>query len=519
MAGKINYSNLYNPGSVDSTDGSHFEGRLRDLRSGPALECHNIVDGVAVTRGTYVEREDPCNPNRVASIAFQADAALIEEAVRVGKRASSEWARVPLDARCETMLGAAARLAKRRIDLAALMSYEIGKTRADTLAEVDECIVILELFAEQMQSNNGYDVQLRAPSPRAHTGVVYRPYGLFGVISPFNFPMALAPGMAAGALITGNSVILKPSALTPATGVAWAEVFADLLPQGVLQVIHGDAEVGQALAKSDLDGLAFTGSAAVGLQLAQQMSRPPYMRPLVAEMGGKNPSVVTSQVDDIEMAARATARSAFGMTGQKCVACSRVIVHEAVYGDFVQALVAVTEEMAVGDPVDEGVFAGPLVRRASQERFEQHVSSARRDGRVLTGGATRLGGWYAELTVVDRLPDGHSLTRDELFVPLLAVTAAKSLEHAIAEANAVDYGLSAGIFTADPAEQKEFLDRIEAGIVFVNNPGGATTGVWPGSQTMAGWKASGSTGKGGFGPNYLQQFMHEQSRTIYPSLA
>lgn len=518
-ASKITYSNLYNPGSVDSTDGSRFEGRLRDLRNGPPLECHNTVDGETITRGAPVEREDPCHPDRVASLAFQADAAMVETAVRVGRRAAREWASASLDTRCETMLSAAARLAERRIDLAALMSYEIGKTRADTLAEVDECIVILELFAEQMRGNNGYDVPLKPPSSRAQAGVVYRPYGVFGVISPFNFPMALATGMAAGALITGNSVILKPSALTPATGVAWAELFDGLVPQGVLQVIHGDAEVGQMLASADLDGLAFTGSAAVGLQLAAQLSRPPYARPLIAEMGGKNPSIVTALVDDVEAAARATARSAFGMTGQKCVACSRVIVDEAVYGDFVEALVSIAEGMTIGDPLDAEVFTGPLIRRSAQERFEQHVSTAKRDGRVLTGGSTRPGGWYADLTVVDGLPTAHALTRDELFVPLLTVTPTKSLEDAIVEANAVDYGLSAGVFTADLAEQQTFLDRIEAGIVFVNNPGGATTGVWPGSQTMAGWKASGSTGKGGFGPNYLQQFMHEQSRTVYPSLA
>lgn len=518
-ANKITYSNLYNPGSVDSTDGSRFEGRLRDLRSQPPLECPNIVDGATVRQGAPLQREDPCHPDRVASLAFQADAAMVETAVRVGRRAAGEWAAASLDTRCKAMLVAAERLAERRIDLAALMSYEIGKTRVDTLAEVDECVAILELFVEQMRGNNGYGVHMEPPSSRATAGVVYRPYGVFGVISPFNFPMALATGMAAGALITGNSVILKPSALTPATGMAWVDLFDGILPRGVLQVIHGDAEVGQMLASSEIDGLAFTGSAAVGLQLARHMSRPPYTRPLIAEMGGKNPSIVTALVDDVEAAARATARSAFGMTGQKCVACSRVIVHEAVYDDFVQALVAIADSMAIGDPVDAGVFAGPLIRREMQDRFKQHVSTAKHDGRVLTGGSTRPGGWYADLTVVDDLPIDHALTRDELFVPLLTVTPAKSLELAIVEANAVDYGLSAGIFTADPTEQQTFLDGIQAGIVFVNNPGGATTGVWPGNQTMSGWKASGSTGKGGFGPNYLQQFMHEQSRTVYSSLA
>ncbi len=518
-AEKITYSNLYNPGAVDADQGARFEHELDALRNRAPIECLNLVGGDVVAEGTPLVREDPCHPDRVASLAFPATLNLVERAVGTGRRASAEWAATPLEQRCQVMRDAAARLAERRIEIAALMSFEIGKSRADTLAEVDECIVILELFVEQMTANDGYGVRMAPPAARAAAGVVYRPYGVFGVISPFNFPMALATGMAAGALITGNSVILKPSALTPATGVAWVDLFEGILPPGVLQLIHGDAEVGQMLANAELDGLAFTGSAAVGLQLATQMSQPPYARPLIAEMGGKNPSVVTANVDDIEAAARATARSAFGMTGQKCVACSRVIVHEAVYDDFLRSLVAVTEGMKVGDPSEADMFAGPLIRRAAQERFEQHVETARRDGRVLTGGTTRPGGWYADLTVVDGLPTGHPLTREELFVPLLTVTPAESLDEAINEANAVDYGLSAGVFTSDPEEQQMFLDGIQAGIVFVNNPGGATTGVWPGSQTMAGWKASGSTGKGGFGPNYLQQFMREQSRTVYPTLS
>ena len=194
--------------------------------------------------------------------------------------------------------------------------------------------------------------------------------------------------------------------------------------------------------------------------------------------------------------------------------CSRAIVVDAVYDEFMHELTGFTAGLRVGDPIEAEVFTGPLIRSESLERFESSVSLARQLGRVVQGGGAHADGWYADLTIVEGLPTGHPLTREELFVPLLTVSRVGTLQEALVEANAVDYGLSAGIFAADPEEQSYFLDHIEAGIVMVNNPGGATTGVWPGTQTMAGWKSSGFSGKGGFGPYYLLQFVREQSRTI-----
>ncbi len=515
---RITYSTVYSPGQVDDQASEDFETFLGGFRAGPPLECPNLVEGRRVATDVSRNREDPCAPDRVVSLGYEATPTLIDQAVRAGRRAAREWGATPLQVRCDAMTAAAERISNRRIEFAALMSLEVGKTRADTLAEIDECVVILELFVEQMLAKQGYEVPMKPAASGARCDVTYRPYGLFGVIAPFNFPLALATGMAAGALITGNSVLLKPSALTPASTMAWAEVFDGLLPESTLQVVHGDAEVGQLIAGADIDGLAFTGSASVGLSLAAHMTRSPFARPLIAEMGGKNPSVVTAAAGDLAAAARATAFSAFGMSGQKCVSCSRAIVLDNVYDEFVDALLSVIPTLKIGDPIERGVFTGPLIRRAAQERFERSVAVAKSDGRMLIGGDTRPKGWYAELTVVDDLPTGHPLTRQELFAPILTLTRARDLDAAIDEANAIDFGLSAGIFTSDVDEQQRFLDRIQAGIVFVNNPGGATTGVWPGSQTMAGWKASGSTGKGGFGPNYLPQFMREQSRTIYQSL-
>ena len=231
-------------------------------------------------------------------------------------------------------------------------------------------------------------------------------------------------------------------------------------------------------------------------------------------MGGKNPAIVTANAD-LDKAAEGVARAAFGLSGQKCSACSRAIVEGSVHDEFVERLAAFTAGLSLGDPSDPSVFLGPVVNEASVERFEAAAADGRRDGRVDAGGARPdLPGLFVAPTVVSGLPRGHRLERDELFLPLVAVTRVDSFDEALAEANAPVYGLTAGIFSEDAGEQERFLDAIEAGVVYVNRRAGATTGAWPGTQTFCGWKSSGSTGKGGLGPYYLPQFMREQSRTI-----
>jgi 1-pyrroline-5-carboxylate dehydrogenase len=260
--------------------------------------------------------------------------------------------------------------------------------------------------------------------------------------------------------------------------------------------------------------VAFTGSAEVGREIARKLQGGRYARPALTEMGGKNPAIVTEQAD-LDKAAEGIARAAFGMSGQKCSACSRAIVVDAVHDELVERLAAFAAELTVGDPARPDAFTGPVVNERSVERFEAAVRAARADGRVVAGGGRAdPTGNFVEPTVVADLPRGHRLERDELFLPFVTATRVASLEEAIAEANSVVYGLTAGVFTEDEDEQARFLDGIEAGVVYVNRRAGATTGAWPGTQTFCGWKSSGSTGKGGLGPYYLPQFMREQSRTI-----
>jgi len=321
--------------------------------------------------------------------------------------------------------------------------------------------------------------------------------------------------MFSSALIAGNTVVFKPPEESPSTGALLAEVMRGAgLPAGVFNLVHGGPGTGRALIGAGVDGVAFTGSAEVGREITRRMQEGRFARPALTEMGGKNPAIVTTSAD-VEAAAEGVARSAFGLSGQKCSACSRAIVADELYDEFVELLAEKAAALPIGDPGDRDTFLGPVINAGGVERFEDAVAAARRDGRV-AGGADRpdLPGHFVEPTVVADLPHGHRLERDELFLPFVTVTRVRSLDEALREANAPVYGLTAGIFTGDEEEKERFLAEIEAGVVYVNRRAGATTGAWPGTQTFCGWKSSGATGKGGLGPWYLPQFMREQSRTI-----
>jgi 1-pyrroline-5-carboxylate dehydrogenase len=231
-------------------------------------------------------------------------------------------------------------------------------------------------------------------------------------------------------------------------------------------------------------------------------------------MGGKNAAVVGASAD-LDAAAEGIARAAFGFSGQKCSACSRAIVVDEAYDELVERLTAAAAAYTIGDPADPDVATGPVVNAAAVERFERSVAAARRSGRVVAGGA-RGGddGWFVEPTVAADIPCGDELARTELFLPFVTVLRVPDFDAALAEANAVPYGLTAGVFSRDDDEVERFLDEIEAGVVYVNRRAGATTGAWPGIQSFCGWKSSGLTGKGGLGPYYVQQFAREQSRTV-----
>jgi 1-pyrroline-5-carboxylate dehydrogenase len=505
----------YTSGDLGAETDAAFEAALEAARDADAQPHGHLIGGEAVRDGAVFERRDPARSEQLASRAHEAGAGHVGAAVDAARTAAPGWAATPHGERCGLLRDVGAGISDRHIELAGLASLETGKSRTESILEVQEAVDLISAYADHMERNEGYTEPLNSFVEGERNVDVLRPYGVFAVIAPFNFPVALSVGMFSSALIAGNTVVFKPSEESPSTGAVLAEIVqAAGLPTGAFNLVHGGPGTGRTLVDAPVDGVAFTGSAEVGREIARRMQEGPYARPALTEMGGKNPAIVTASAD-VDAAAEGVARSAFGLSGQKCSACSRAIVIDSVHDEFVERLAARAAQLPLGDPSDREAFVGPVVNERSVERFERAVAVAERDGRVAGGGARPdLPGHFVEPTVVEGLPHGHPLERDELFLPFVTVTRVGSLDEALSEANAPVYGLTAGIFTAEEAEKERFLAEIEAGVVYVNRRAGATTGAWPGTQTFCGWKSSGSTGKGGLGAWYLPQFMREQSRTI-----
>jgi 1-pyrroline-5-carboxylate dehydrogenase len=504
----------YTTGSRSPELDRAFETALTEARDPEPHPLTHLVAGREVAAGARFDREDPSRLEHVASRAREG-AEITGDAVGAARTAQREWRRLPHADRVALLRATERLIDERKLEVAAAISMEVGKVRTESIAEVEEAIDLIETYCRQVESADGFETPLGQLSPDERNTDVLRPYGVFGVIAPFNFPFALGFGMTAAALAAGNAVVLKPPEEAPRSGGAVARLLVEAgIPDGVISLVHGGSATGEALVGAGVDGVAFTGSAEVGREIGRRMSEGPFPRPVLAEMGGKNAAIVGASAD-LDAAAEGIARAAFGFSGQKCSACSRAIVVDEVHDELVDRLAERARTTSVGDPADPEVSTGPVVNAEAVERYERSVEAARRNGTVAAGGSRGdEAGWFVEPTVLSGLPLGHPLTRDELFLPFVTVVRVADFDAALAEANALPYGLTAGVFSRDDDELDRFLDEIEAGVVYVNRRAGATTGAWPGIQSFCGWKSSGLTGKGGLGPYYVQQFAREQSRTI-----
>ncbi|NKX55419.1 aldehyde dehydrogenase family protein [Arthrobacter mobilis] len=510
MATKVDYASS---SLGDAALEAAYDNALRLVRDAEPKPEQNLVGGLRHSTGEVVKRFDPCREDSLVGAAYAATPELVLQAVEAARGVKKSWAKTSYGERNAMLRQVAADVGDRLVELAAILSAETGKNRLEAFGEAQEVLDMIEHYCTLMEKNDGYLLQQKSTEAEKNYDLLV-PYGVFAVISPFNFPAALAVGMTTGALVTGNTVVLKPSDKTPRSTAFVADIFAAHLPEGVINVVHGGAQVGQWLAGSEVDGIAFTGSAQVGWQLFELKGPRGLQRPVLAEMGGQNPAIVARSAD-LDAAAAGIVRSAFGLSGQKCSACRRVIVDDAVADELIAKIVRLADGLVVGDPADPRSNLGPVIDDAIATRIDQALELARRDGTVHTGGRMfSLPGNYYRPIVVSDLPRGHRLTREELFAPFLSIIRVSSFDEALEEANAVDYGLSAGVFSNEPGEVEQFLDEIEAGVLYVNRAAGATTGAWPGIQSFCGWKRSGTAGKGGLGIWYLPGFMREQNRTI-----
>ena len=427
-------------------------------------------DGVA---GSALEEWSPIDSDVLIGTFATSSAGDVRDAITAAHAFAPAWAPTPWRDRVEALRRAADLISARRSELSALMAMEVGKNRLEALGDVEESADLIRYYCHQMEAHDGFEQPMERLSAGEATFDVMRPYGVWAVISPFNFPMALSAGPLGAALVAGNTSVLKPAEQGVLTGLETVAILHEAgVPTGALHVVTGPGEtVGAALVGDDrVGGITFTGSCEVGMHISRTFARE-WPKPAICEMGGKNP-IIVSRHADLDVAAEGTMRSAFGLSGQKCSAASRAYVERPVYDDLVERLVDRTAAVVVGNPLDRGVYLGPVVDEDAVGRYLAAIDHARTHGRVLTGGARITGGdlargHYVQPAVVE-VPDDSYLWTTELFVPLLALRPVDSLDEAIDRANAAPFGLTAGMFSRDPAEVDHFLDRIEAGVVYVN---------------------------------------------------
>jgi 1-pyrroline-5-carboxylate dehydrogenase len=479
-----------------------------------------MIDGREVRAPGAFDVRSPIDTRLLLGRFQNAGRDAVRDAVAAARDAFPAWSARPWRDRVSQLKKVADGIRANRWDLAALMGFEAGKSRLECVGDVEESADLIEYYASEVERHDGFETRLGALGPGEENWSVLRPYGVWAVISPFNFPLALAAGPAGAALVAGNTVVFKPATVTSLLGFKLYQVMAEAgIPAGVFNFITGSGgAAGQELVDSlDVDGVVFTGSKNVGMHLIRGNAARPVPRPLIIEMGGKNPAIIMASAD-LDKASDGVVRSAFGAQGQKCSAASRVYVAKAIRDEFVRRLAEKTKALKLGNPLDRDVYLGPVISEDAVKTYEGAVARAKADGgRILTGGRRLTDGDFAhghfvEPTLIDGLPTTHALFSEELFVPITILADVATLDEAIALANRTEYGLTAGLFSEDEQEIEQFFRQIQAGVTYANRRAGATTGAWPGINSFGGWKASGSTGRGTGGPYYVQQFMREQSR-------
>jgi 1-pyrroline-5-carboxylate dehydrogenase len=476
------------------------------------------VNGEAREGSGYKEARSPIDGALIGEFALGTRED-VRDAVAAAKAAFGDWANRPWQERVEIMRKAADIMSEQRNELSALMAMEVGKNRLEALGDVEESADLIRWNANEVESNDGFRTPMQALGSPGEYYDVLRPFGVWAVISPFNFPMALAAGPSSAALVAGNTVVFKPAHLGVFTGLKLYEIYmAAGVPAGVFHYLSGQGSVvgDEIVNHPDVAGITFTGSYEVGMGIYKGFAKE-FPKPVICEMGGKNPTIVTANAD-LDKASDGVMRSAFGFGGQKCSANSRVYVHRSVYDDFVAKLKEKTERIKVGNPLQKENWLGPLIDEGAVATFEEAAEEAKKNGTVIVGGERLTEGEYAKGNFVQptavEVPADSWIWKKELFVPFVAVTAYDDLDEAIRLANDTEYGLTAGLYSEDRAEIDTWLSQIEAGVVYVNRRAGATTGAWPGVQPFGGWKGSGTSGKAGGGPYYVQQYLREQSRTV-----
>jgi RHH-type proline utilization regulon transcriptional repressor/proline dehydrogenase/delta 1-pyrroline-5-carboxylate dehydrogenase len=488
---------------------------LEDVRRRLGVIYPLVIDGKRVETGAWIES---MNPSHKGQLVGRVAAGRVDEAklaVAAAKRAFAGWRDTPADARAELLLRAAAILRRRRFELMAWEVYETGKPWREADGDVAEAIDYCEYYAREM-------MRLAQPwnkdVPGEENQNLYEPRGVAVVIAPWNFPLAILLGMTTAALVTGNTVVIKPAEQSPVIGAKFMEVLEEAgFPVGVANLLNGvGEEVGPTLVNHpDVAIIAFTGSRPVGLMIQQQAALvsggQEHLKRVITELGGKN-AVIVDDDADLDEAVHGVAASAFGYAGQKCSACSRVIVMSSIYDAFVNRLVEATKSLKVGPAEEAGSFVGPVIDEEAYERILTTIEANRSKARLAYGGdvgALKDEGFYIGPHIFADVSSDSALAQEEIFGPVLAVIRAKDLDEAMSIANGTKYALTGGLFSRSPSTIERVRWEFRVGNLYINRK---ITGALVERQPFGGFKLSGVGTKAG-GPDYLVQFMWPRTIT------
>ena len=489
-----------------------MEGALHKVRSELGREYPLRIGGEMISTGDKLVSVNPSKTSEVVGIHHKATAELAKRAVESAHSYFSQWSRTPAEERVRMLLDVARILRLRKFEFDAWMVFEAGKTWIEAEAEIAEAIDFCEYYAREMQRLAGPQAVVQLPGE--HDEMIYIPLGVGVVIPPWNFPLAILAGMTVASLVTGNTVIVKPSSETPTIGAKFAEVLLEAgFPEGSFTLLTGSgAAVGDVLVQHPKTRfVSFTGSRDVGLRINELAAKAQpgqiWIKRVIAEMGGKDAIVVDGDAD-VDKAVDGVLASAFGYQGQKCSACSRAIVDAKVYEPFVEKLAAKAKNLKIGASDDPGNYMGPVISAGAQKTILQYIETGKKEGRVVAGGsAAPEGGYFIPPTIIADVDSKARIFQEEIFGPVLAVTKAKNFEHALELANDSVYGLTGAVFSNNPEHLKKAKESFHVGNLYFNRK---CTGAMVGAHPFGGFNMSGTDSKAG-GPDYLLLFLQAKS--------
>jgi 1-pyrroline-5-carboxylate dehydrogenase len=472
-----------------------------------------IIGGHRERTAEKITSINPARPAQVVGVHQKAGSEHAQEAMDAAQRAFHTWSRVPVNVRASLLLNAAAIIRKRKFEFAAWLTYEVGKNWAEADADVAETIDFLEFYAREALRLSQSTTPIQLPGERNR--LLYIPLGVGAVIPPWNFPFAIMAGMTVAAIVTGNTVILKPSSDSPTIAAQFMEVLEEAgIPAGVVNFCPGSgATFGNAIVEHPKTRfIAFTGSKPVGLDIHELAAKTQpgqiWIKRTVLEMGGKDSILVCADAD-IDVAADGVVAAAFGFSGQKCSACSRAIIEAPVYDAFVEKVRERVARLSVGDPA-ENPSMGPVVNASAFKSILGYIEKGKLEGRLIFGGSaveTEAGGYFLQPTVIADVDPEAVISQEEIFGPVLALIKVESYEEGLAVANNTEFGLTGAIYTSDRDRLDHASAEFHVGNLYLNRK---CTGAMVGAHPFGGFNMSGTDSKAG-GPDYLLLFTQAKS--------